>query len=31
MFGVNVENHENGDIPARNLNPEPPEHQASIL
>jgi hypothetical protein len=31
MFGVNVENHENGDISVRNLNPEPPEYQTSIL
>lgn len=31
MFGVNVENHENGDISVRNLNPETPENQTSIL
>jgi hypothetical protein len=31
MFDVNVENHENEETSVRNLNPEPPEYQSSIL
>jgi hypothetical protein len=31
MFGVNVENYENGDTSVRDLNPGTPEYQTSII